>query len=163
MQAGKAAGAVGGAAAAAVSATTGGNLEGDVAAATTFPPELVAETPVFGAAARAEAEKQGDAVHSLGAASHAAFVAGDGAKAKELSDQAKAAGAARDAANGKAADAIWAQKNNGRDVWTVDLHLLLLQEAMDRVQAGYWLRYWVVYPLQSPGRRRAARQRGAWS
>lgn len=45
-------------------------LDADIAAATTFPPELVNETPIFGADWRAEAEKQGDLVHSLGAQSH---------------------------------------------------------------------------------------------
>lgn len=41
----------------------------------------------------------------------------------------KAAGVARDAANAKAAASIWAQKNNGKDLWEIDLHLLLLAEA----------------------------------
>ena len=45
-------------------------LDADVAAATKFAPELVNETPTFGAAWRAEAEKQGDLVHQLGPAAH---------------------------------------------------------------------------------------------
>lgn len=45
-------------------------LDADIAAATTFPDELINETPVFGADWRAEAEKQGDLSHSLGAQSH---------------------------------------------------------------------------------------------
>lgn len=45
-------------------------LDADIAAATTFPAELVSEEPVFGAAWRAEAAKQGDLVHSLGAEAH---------------------------------------------------------------------------------------------
>lgn len=49
---------------------TDATLDADVAAATTFPDELVNEQPVFGADWRAEAEKQGDLVHSLGAQSH---------------------------------------------------------------------------------------------
>ena len=60
------------------------------------------------------------------------FASGDHAQAKELSDQSKAAAAARDAANAKAAASIWAQKNNGKDLWEIDLHLLLLEE----VRAG---------------------------
>ena len=45
-------------------------LDADVAAAITFAPELVNETPIFGAAAREEAETQGRLVHDLGAQAH---------------------------------------------------------------------------------------------
>ena len=98
---------------------------------TVFDPALLR---VDGEALRAEAHALGDAAHATSAASQQAYQSGDGAGAKQLSVQANAKRAAAAAKNQEAARAIFAQKNNGRGLWEVDLHLLLVAEALERVK-----------------------------
>ena len=98
---------------------------------TVFDPALL---QVDGEALRAEAHALGDAAHATSAASQQAYQSGDGAGAKQLSLQANAKRAAAAAKNEEAARAIFAQKNNGRGLWEVDLHLLLVAEALERVK-----------------------------
>ena len=97
---------------------------------TVFAAELLSAD---GEALRAEAHAAGDAAAASGAASKAAYEAGDKARAKELSLQAAAQREAAAEKNAQAARAIFAQKNNGRGLWEIDLHLLLVAEALERL------------------------------
>ena len=97
---------------------------------TVFDPALLG---VDGEALRAEAHALGDATHAASQASQAAYQSGDKAGAKQLSLQANAKRGEAAAKNEEAARCIFAQKNNGRGLWEVDLHLLLVAEALARV------------------------------
>ena len=85
-------------------------------------------------ALRAEAHALGDAAAAASASSRAAYASGDGAGAKALSIQAGQHREAAAAKNAEAARAIFAQKNTGRGQWEIDLHQLLVAEALDRVR-----------------------------
>jgi hypothetical protein len=87
-----------------------------------------------GEALRSEAHALGDAASASGAASQAAYQGGDKARARELSQQAQAQRSAAAAKNAAAARAIFAQKNATRGHWEIDLHLLLVAEALERTK-----------------------------
>ena len=95
-----------------------------------FEPSLLS---VDAEALRAAAHASGDAAAAASAASRAAYARGDGAGAKALSLQAGQHRDAMNASNAAAARAIFAQKNSSRDAWEVDLHQLLVAEALERV------------------------------
>ena len=63
------------------------------------------------------------------------FESGDKAKAKELSDEGKKHGALMEQYNREAADAFFAAHNQGRDDYTIDLHGLHVDEAIERLKA----------------------------
>jgi hypothetical protein len=89
---------------------------------------------VDGEALRSEAHTLGDAAAAASSSSRAAYVAGDGAGAKTLSLLAGKHRAASADKNAAAARAIFAQKNNARGLWEIDLHQLLVAEALERVR-----------------------------
>ena len=60
---------------------------------------------------------------------------GNGAKAKELSEEGKKHGEMMKEYNKQAADAYFAAHNQGRDDYTIDLHGLQVEEAKERVNA----------------------------
>jgi len=63
-----------------------------------------------------------------------AFKSGRKAEAKQLSDKGKQEGKLMDDANQKASDAVFHEKNTGRDDHTVDLHGLYVEEAVNRAR-----------------------------
>ncbi len=85
-------------------------------------------------ALRAQANAAGDAAAATSAASREAYAAGDKAKAKELSQSASARREQASALHAQAARAIFAQKNRERGQYEIDLHLLLVAEAVARTK-----------------------------
>lgn len=65
------------------------------------------------------------------------FETGDKGKAKELSEEGKKHGALMEEFNKKAADAFFAANNKGRDDFSIDLHGLYVEEAVDRVKQRF--------------------------
>ena len=63
-----------------------------------------------------------------------AFKSGRKAEAKQLSDKGKQEGKLMDEANHKASDAVFHEKNTGRDDHTIDLHGLYVEEAVNRAR-----------------------------
>ena len=63
-----------------------------------------------------------------------AFKSGNKAEAKQLSDKGKQEGALMEDANKKASDAVFHEKNDGRDAHTIDLHGLYVDEAVKRAR-----------------------------
>lgn len=80
---------------------------------------------------RSEANKFGDERHKLMDEAHKAFEAGDKARAKELSDQGKEAGKKMEEMHKKAAEVILKHRNDGHPDTYLDLHGLLLEEALE--------------------------------
>jgi hypothetical protein len=113
--------------AAAPAAASSGEFDDDV----TFDPALL---PQDGEALRAEAHAAGDAMGAAMAASKASYADGDGAAAKAHSAEAATHRAEAAAKNEAAARVIFAQKNAKLGLWEIDLHLLLVQEALDRTK-----------------------------
>lgn len=79
---------------------------------------------------RAEAQKFAEERHALMSEASKLFEAGDKAKAKELSEQGKAAGKKMEEANAKAAEVILQHRNGDHPVNYLDLHGLYLEEAL---------------------------------
>jgi hypothetical protein len=115
------------AAAPAAAAPSSGEFDDDV----TFDPALL---PQDGEALRAEAHAAGDAMGAAMAASKEAYAAGDGAGAKAKSAEAATHRAEAAAKNEAAARVIFAQKNAKLGLWEIDLHLLLVEEALNRTK-----------------------------
>ena len=65
------------------------------------------------------------------------FESGDKAKAKELSEEGKKHGAMMEQYNREAADAFFAAHNQGRDDYTIDLHGLHVDEAIERLKMRF--------------------------
>lgn len=65
------------------------------------------------------------------------FESGDKGKAKELSEEGKKHGALMEEYNKKAADAFFAANNKGRDDYSIDLHGLYVEEAVERVKQRF--------------------------
>ncbi len=63
-----------------------------------------------------------------------AFKGGRKAEAKQLSEKGKQEGKLMEEANHKASDAVFHEKNTGRDDHTVDLHGLYVDEAVNRAR-----------------------------
>ncbi len=63
-----------------------------------------------------------------------AFKSGRKAEAKQLSDKGKQEGKLMEEANHKASDAVFKEKNTGRDDHTIDLHGLHVDEAVNRAR-----------------------------
>lgn len=61
------------------------------------------------------------------------FESGDKAKAKQLSEEGKKHGVQMEQYNKQAADAFFAAHNQGRDDYTIDLHGLYVEEALERL------------------------------
>ena len=79
---------------------------------------------------RAEANAYGDERHRLLDAANAAYEAGEKGKAKELSEQGKEAGKRMEEMHKKAAAVILKHRNDGHPITYLDLHGLLLAEAI---------------------------------
>ena len=90
---------------------------------------------------REEANKYGDQRHQLLDAANKAFESGDKAKAKQLSEQGKEAGKNMEATHKKAAAVILKHRNEGHGNEFLDLHGLLLEEAMDAVKERLVMQY----------------------
>lgn len=65
------------------------------------------------------------------------FESGDKAKAKQLSEEGKKHGALMEQYNKQAADAFFAAHNQGRDDYTIDLHGLYVEEALERLNQRF--------------------------
>lgn len=65
------------------------------------------------------------------------FESGDKAKAKQLSEEGKKHGAQMEQLNKQAADAFFAAHNQGRDDYTIDLHGLYVEEALERLNRRF--------------------------
>ena len=65
------------------------------------------------------------------------FESGDKAKAKQLSEEGKKHGAQMEQYNKQAADAFFAAHNQGRDDYTIDLHGLYVEEALERLNQRF--------------------------
>lgn len=63
-----------------------------------------------------------------------AYKAGDGARAKELSNEGKAHQRRKEELNDQAADWIFAQNNRSQPRGSIDLHGLYVQEAIERTE-----------------------------
>ena len=63
-----------------------------------------------------------------------AYKSGRKAEAKQLSEKGKQEGKLMEEANNKASDAVFHEKNTGRDDHTVDLHGLYVDEAVNRAR-----------------------------
>jgi DNA-nicking Smr family endonuclease len=79
---------------------------------------------------RAEAQEQAEKRGKCFSESQAAFQSGDKAKAKELSEQGKAAGQKMEELNKEAAQVILRYRNDGHPDTYLDLHGLYLEEAV---------------------------------
>lgn len=65
------------------------------------------------------------------------FESGDKGKAKELSDEGKEHGAKMEEFNRQAAEAFFNAHNMGNDLYTIDLHGLYVEEAVERVKERF--------------------------
>jgi DNA-nicking Smr family endonuclease len=111
-----------------------GGSNGGGAAPTFNGPRSWPASSAAGDSARFEASGHAKRRGELLAQSQAAWNAGDKAAAKKLSEEGKAAGAAMDAANARAAEAYFAANNRGKPLTEIDLHGLHVSEALDRVE-----------------------------
>lgn len=82
---------------------------------------------------RQSAFAAGDEAAQKGRESHTRYESGDKHSAHELSLQAAECRATAAKAHAASADAVFAQKNAPRGLWEIDLHLLLVHEAEERV------------------------------
>ena len=80
-----------------------------------------------------EAKKRGECFEQ----SKKEFETGDEAKAKTLSDEGKKHGELMQQYNKQAADAFFSAHNTGNDLYTIDLHGLFVEEALERVKARF--------------------------
>ncbi|OXH30344.1 cytoplasmic protein [Cryptococcus neoformans] len=85
---------------------------------------------------RNKARKEGDEAHRCFAASQAAYQAGDGAKAHELSVQGKAHQRTQDQLDDQASAWIFNENNKDSPAGTIDLHGLYVKEAIERTEAA---------------------------
>lgn len=79
-------------------------------------------------------------------AASAAYKSGDGARAKELSNEGKMHQRRKEELNDQAADFIFAANNRNQPRGSIDLHGLYVQEAIERteraVQVSVWAASW---------------------
>ncbi|BDA43507.1 Smr domain-containing protein C11H11.03c [Coccomyxa sp. Obi] len=83
---------------------------------------------------RAEARKHAELRNQYYQQSQEAFRSGRKAEAKALSNKGKAEAALMEKANRLASDAAFQGNNKGRDSWTIDLHGLYVEEAVQRAR-----------------------------
>ncbi|KAI4528627.1 DUF1771-domain-containing protein [Schizophyllum commune Loenen D] len=99
-------------------------------------PNLVNQSDPYYLDLRARANKEGDAMARAFDESHAAYTSGNGARAKELSNEGKAHQRQMEEFNKKAADWIfvgaWLDSKPGE----VDLHGLYVKEAVERTEVA---------------------------
>ncbi|KAF8320655.1 DUF1771-domain-containing protein, partial [Clavulina sp. PMI_390] len=85
---------------------------------------------------RDRARKEGDQMAHCFDESHRAYESGDGARAKELSNEGKKHKAEMERLNKEASDWIYYQNNTDSAVDEVDLHGLYVAEAVSRTEAA---------------------------
>ncbi|KAF8607451.1 Smr-domain-containing protein, partial [Ceratobasidium sp. AG-I] len=82
---------------------------------------------------RAQARLEGEKMSMAFAASQTAHAEGDGERAKELSELGKVHQARMHELHAEAADQVFREKNEGREPDEIDLHGLLVKEALSRL------------------------------
>ncbi|KAL1744660.1 hypothetical protein HDZ31DRAFT_63880 [Schizophyllum fasciatum] len=97
-------------------------------------PNLVNQSDPYYLDLRARANKAGDAMARAFEESHTAYAAGNGARAKELSNEGKAHQRQMEEFNKKAADWIFVENNKDSKPGEVDLHGLYVKEAVERTE-----------------------------
>lgn len=83
---------------------------------------------------RTEALREDDLMGQAFDAASDAYQSGDGARAKDLSNEGKAHQRRKEELNDQAADWIFAQNNRRQPNGTIDLHGLYVQEAIERTE-----------------------------
>lgn len=83
---------------------------------------------------RAEARKHAELRNQYYQESQEAFKSGRKAEAKALSNKGKAEASLMEKANRMASNAAFQGNNKGRDSWTIDLHGLYVEEAVQRTR-----------------------------
>ncbi|EJU04270.1 DUF1771-domain-containing protein [Dacryopinax primogenitus] len=92
-----------------------------------------AEDPHY-AALRAQANEEGDKMSACFDRAHETYESGDGAAAKQLSNEGRAHKEKMEQLNREAADWIFAANNSSSPPGTIDLHGLYVQEAIERTE-----------------------------
>ncbi|WOO86147.1 Smr domain-containing protein [Vanrija pseudolonga] len=85
---------------------------------------------------RNDARREGDQAHKAFADSQNAYKSGDGARAKQLSEQGKQHQANQQRLDGQASDWIFRENNKTQPHGTIDLHGLYVKEAIERVESA---------------------------
>lgn len=89
---------------------------------------------------RNQALQEDDAMHKAFDEASRAYDQGDGARAKQLSNQGHAHQKNRDQLNDKAADWIFNSNNQNQPRGTIDLHGLYVQEAIEKTERAVQVR-----------------------
>ncbi|KAJ9101967.1 hypothetical protein QFC20_005116 [Naganishia adeliensis] len=99
-------------------------------------PNMVNQSNAHYTALRSQARQHGDRAHQCFQQSQAAYQAGDGARAHELSEEGKAEMRKKDQVDDEAEEWIYRENNTDSPPGTIDLHGLYVKEAIDRTEAA---------------------------